>query len=826
MSTLVAKPEMLYLQHDGCNGEGRREASVEQDHIKMLRPFRILASLLQEVKDMLHEHKTFETETLFKLFASYGGPVNIVLDLSNQHDGDCSAVHQALRNIAIQKIKQLKVQMNRESNKGNVEHTHNTIDESPIAGLNLWEDLCKPLDNATSRLLYDRFDGMVQELLYPSSSLGELELTIRRVRSFLTYNVEEKSKVVATSTLTLPLELSKTNLAARVKYRLDDGISSGVVGTLVGLEHLHKRSSNSSLSHNGELSDYGDAGSTVGLSEDELTQHGEALHGMFSVKKGYHLCEQTQAMAPHQNSYTGSALAGRAQQQERETHYVDGRGNETCDSEIAHTGGNWLGKAELPRRPFKSRECDFFKQGKCSKDVCNFAHGNKEKDWWTALYQGMIPCKTPGCLGRANGCLSSHSREEQLNSKFRYEDMVNNVTLASGAVEGGGGSQRSNQIALSIQQLQKGTNSSQLQQPYGTRGPHNSHSSVSLNNEFSASPAISALGAIDHKVHENVLGCVSGASNVTAADTNGGGNMYMWDVHGMSSQQQQHDSHNWLGKNDLPRPFRSKKCDFYSSSGLCIKPVCNYAHDKAEMLFWSDLFQTMFRCNNKTCNGKSTSLVGKHFGCSYSHSPDEQLANMQAYETAVANAKVYSRQAPGKSTSQTSDGISPSATSSEQSTRHNHEQYPKGMERRESMRDNDLDTATCGSGGDGGRNNMLMMSQTLWNNSTSVQDHPQQLQHYNHQQMPFNIACNTVSNLGDRLVGAGSIIHSAGYSLGMNGRSNVAATKTQSASFSGRLDFDNSAPCRPDVFSLTTDPKKVSMEVSYKADEGNYRVQW
>jgi hypothetical protein len=54
------------------------------------------------------------------------------------------------------------------------------------------------------------------------------------------------------------------------------------------------------------------------------------------------------------------------------------------------TEGGWLSKAELPRRPFKSRECDFYKQGKCNKEVCNFAHGNAEVALWSARFQVVL----------------------------------------------------------------------------------------------------------------------------------------------------------------------------------------------------------------------------------------------------------------------------------------------------------------------------------------------------------------------------------------------------------------------------------------------------
>lgn len=203
--------------------------------------------------------------------------------------------------------------------------------------------------------------------------------------------------------------------------------------------------------------------------------------------------------------------------------------------------GGWMSKAELPRRPFKSRECDFFKQGKCNKEMCNFAHGNTEKDWWTAKYQAMMPCRTPACLGRGNGCIYAHAPEEQQASKREYEDL-----LAQGGVAHSGGAYFS---------------------PY-----------------------------------------------IVAPDV----------------------ARHWLAKNDLPRPFRSKMCDFFVANGVCTKNLCNYAHEQPEMGMWSSLFQTMFRCNNKMCLGRAS-------GCSYAHSPEEQLASRAKYEETVEQSRAAQR---------------------------------------------------------------------------------------------------------------------------------------------------------------------------------------
>jgi hypothetical protein len=45
-----------------------------------------------------------------------------------------------------------------------------------------------------------------------------------------------------------------------------------------------------------------------------------------------------------------------------------------------------------------------------------------------ALPQAMMPCKTPACLGRANGCIFAHNPDEQTHSRREYEDLIGQAT--------------------------------------------------------------------------------------------------------------------------------------------------------------------------------------------------------------------------------------------------------------------------------------------------------------------------------------------------------------------------------------------------------------
>lgn len=359
-----------------------------------------------------------------------------------------------------------------------------------------WEQLLKAAPPSLQRTLTDNFQGLVRELLQPRPSLERLEIVIRRVGFLL---MQE-----------LPLDLH--NINSMVNMNMAPGPA----------QHAHHPHAHGQGGHGGH-------GHNVNVSR-AITPPSSSIYS---------------AYPPGQEALMAVAAAA-----------SDGwgnRGQAPGTNSGTHTGPN---SAELPRRPFKSRECDFYKQGKCNKDMCNFAHGNGEKDWWTAKYQSMMPCKTPGCPGRAAGCPLAHAPEEQNMAKREYDDVV----AAATAVPMSSVPSRIEQPAFS---------------PY-IIAPDSAVPTPSL------SPA---------------------------------------------------PPRQWLGKNELPRPFRSKLCDFFATNGVCAKQMCNYAHEASEIVMWSSLFQTMFRCNTKGCPGRQSGV------CSFSHTPEEQLASRAKYEELVAHAR-------------------------------------------------------------------------------------------------------------------------------------------------------------------------------------------
>ncbi|KNC83718.1 hypothetical protein SARC_04048 [Sphaeroforma arctica JP610] len=819
MSTSVYHSNMLYLQHGGGEAELRRELIVDHDETKLLRPFRILASLLQEVKKMFQEHRSSEIENLYQLFAAYGGPVIIVLDLTLQDSGRCSKVYQSMRNIANQKIRLLRSQMTRHAHKGAPPDVMRDIDNSE---LNHWDNLCDSTDVVTARTLHDRFDDLIHGLMCPSASLSDLELAIRRLRIFLTFEIDSLGLESSTAVLTRELSHCSLGHSSFSNDSTDVRVSVGSVGGMPQIRACANTSfedsfnaDDGSINRNGRgavncmplVMSHEDLTHTTrsSLSSTYTSSHSSGNGLEYFGSSNTSASGNTPVLQSH-SSYVGEAGKGayRTQQMHQSQNQrlmmqqnwgTNDEFDDLCDADSfsQHADGNWLSKTELPRRPFKSRECDFFKQGKCSKEVCNFAHGNKEKDWWTALYQGMIPCKTPGCLGRANGCLSAHSPDEQLASKFRYEDTVNTVTVQPGRGDRVGSEWSNGGVGMSPQ------NAGGAISQYGT------HRNVYItqSNEASATALLGDNPGVSNM--QDGLSSHGGKLNTPACASHG---LYSWDDPQASSP---HDSHNWLGKNDLPRPFRSKKCDFFASSGLCIKPVCNYAHDKTEMLFWSDLFQTMFRCNNKGCTGKGLTTDRVKFVCTYSHSPEEQLSNMQAYETAVANAKVYSRQPPG-----TSGGNGTSANGSADTTNSTPNQNDSCVQpQQQQFRTQRLGGREDSEAMQPGSKNTAMIGRAMWTGASATV-HPQQMQHYTHQQTPFNLAGTSV-NLSERLGSSGG---EPTYSM------NGLGTATNKGAGSHRGDAmvnGNSAPCRPE-YTLSSD--HIGVKDVYKSDGSGYGMRW